>query len=296
MACVYTIVAYGADAAALQAAGERALDEVDRIDRLMSHYRPDSPLSRVNREGAHGPVAVPPELAAFVELCLRYSRESGGAFDVTVGPLMKTWGFFGGEGRLPDESEIAAARESVGFTHVIIDLQRSTIAFDRPGVELDLGGIAKGYAVDRAVAVLARAGVAAALVSAGGSTVYGMGAPPGRKGWEVSIQDPLRPRRIARRVVLRDRALSVAGARGKFFEAGGVVYSHIMDPHTGRPVRDVAGTAVLTDTGTAGDALDDAFFVLGVSGSRDYLKHLPRTEAFVFRPAGRHGALVHLVN
>jgi FAD:protein FMN transferase len=293
MACVYTVVAYGQDVAALAVAAERALDEVDRIDRLMSHYRPESPLSRLNRDAAQGPVAVEPELVAFLAECLRYSRESGGAFDVTVGPLMKTWGFFGGEGRLPGEREIAAARERVGYGHVVLDVERSTVRFDRPGVDLDLGGIAKGYAVDRAVGVLARAGIQTALVSAGGSTVYAMGAPPGSKGWEIALEDPLHPPKIRRELLLRDRALSVSGRRPKSFEAGGVVYSHIMDPRTGRPARDVASVAVVTDTGTTGDALDDAFFVLGLSESREYLKGLARTEVFFFLPSGR---VVHLAN
>jgi FAD:protein FMN transferase len=296
MACLYEVVAYGPDPAALAEATERALDEVDRIDALMSHYRVDSPLSRLNREAAFGPVAVEPELLAFLAVCLRYSRDSAGAFDVTVGPLMKTWGFFGGEGRLPEAREIAAAREVVGYGHVVLDSDRSTVRFDHAGVEIDLGGIAKGYAVDRAVAVLARAGITAALVSAGGSTFYALGAPPGRRGWEVSLQNPVHPGRVARTVVLRDRALSVAGSRGKWFEAAGISYSHIMDPRTGWPARDVLGVAVLTDSGTAGDALDNAFFVLGASGSREYLKHLPPAEAFFFLPDGPGSRLVHLVN
>ncbi len=297
MACVYTIVAYGREAVSLAAATERALDEVDRIDRLMSHYRVESPLSRLNREGARGPVAVEPELLAFLARCLRYSGESGGAFDVTVGPLMKTWGFFGGEGRLPEDREIAAVREVVGYGHVFLESARGTVRFDRAGIEIDLGGIAKGYAVDRAVGVLAEAGVTAALVSAGGSTLYALGAPPGQKGWEIAIEDPLRPGRVARKVVLRDRALSVAGSRGKAFEADGALYSHIMDPRTGRPVPDIAGVAVVTDTGTAGDALDNAFFVLGVAGTREYLKRLPPTEAYFFLPSSaRESRLMRLAN
>jgi FAD:protein FMN transferase len=296
MACVYTIVAYGGERQALAEAVERALDEVDRVDRLMSHYRFDSPLSRLNRDADRGPVAVEPELVAFLAECLRYSRESGGAFDVTVGPLMKAWGFFGGEGRLPDESELATAREGVGYEHVVLDGERSTVRFDRHGVELDLGGIAKGYAVDQAVGVLTRAGVTAALVSAGGSTVFALGAPPGSMGWEIALEDPVHPPRIARRVRLRDRALSVSGRRAKSFEAGGVVHSHIMDPRTGRPARDVASVAVVTLTGTAGDALDDAFFVMGVSGTREYLKRLPPTEVFFFLPHRRGWRLVRLVN
>jgi thiamine biosynthesis lipoprotein len=296
MACVYSVVAYGPDPVALAAAAEQALDEVDRIDRLMSHYRPESPLSRLNREAASGPVVVEPELLAFLAECLRFSRESGGAFDVTVGPLMKTWGFFGGEGHLPEASEITSALAKVGYRHVVLDPTRGTVAFDRAGVELDLGGIAKGYAVDRARSVLAGAGVTAALVSAGGSTLYAMGAPPGRKAWEVALQDPVRPGRIVRTIRLRDRALSVAGSRGRFFEAGGTIYSHIMDPRTGRPVRDVLGVAVLTATGTEGDALDDAFFVLGVPGTREYLERLAPTEVFFFEPGGGGSRRLHLVN
>ncbi len=297
MGCVYTIVAYGPDAAALPRILDAAFDEVDRIDRLMSHYKPESPLSRLNREAARGPVSVEPELFDFLAECLRWSRDSDGAFDVTVGPLMKAWGFFGGEGRVPDAGEIPELLGRVGYRHVDLQPGARIVRFDRPGVELDLGGIAKGYAVDRVVELLTRQQVRAALVSAGGSTLYGLGAPPGRKGWEVGIQDPTDPRRIARKVLLRDRALSVAGRREKSFEVGGVTYAHIMDPRTGRPVEGVLSVAVLAGSGTAGDALDDAFFVQGVEKARDYLRRLPPTEVFFFLPEGRaRFKLAHLRN
>jgi len=297
MGCVYTIVAYGPDVRALPGILEAALDEVDRIDRLMSHYKPESPLSRLNREAARGPVEVEPELFDFLAECLRWSRDSEGAFDVTVGPLMKAWGFFRGEGRVPEAGEISEALGRVGYRHVDLQPEARTVRFDRPGVELDLGGIAKGYAVDRVVDLLKRHGVAAALVSAGGSTIYGLGAPPGRKGWEVGIQDPADPRRIARKILLRDRALSVAGRREKSFEVGGVTYAHIMDPRTGRPVEGMLSVAVLATSGTAGDALDDAFFVQGVQKARECVKRLPPTEVFFFLPAGSAGGKrAHLRN
>jgi thiamine biosynthesis lipoprotein len=180
MACVYAIEAYGPDAGALTRILERALDEVDRIDRLMSHYKPESPLSRVNREAAQRPVAVDPELFDFIAEAMRYHRESGGAFDITVGPLMTAWGFFRGEGRVPSDGELALVRRRVGAAHVALNPADRTIAFDQHGVELDLGGIAKGYAVDRVVALLEQHGVDAALVSAGGSTIYGLAARDGR--------------------------------------------------------------------------------------------------------------------
>ena len=289
MACAYAIVAYGEDARALPRVVEAAFDEVDRIDRLMSHYKPQSPLSRLNREAARGPVAVEPELFDFIAESLRYSRESAGAFDVTVGPLMKAWGFFRGGGRIPGEEELADLRQRVGYRHVVLDPQAKTIRFDRPGVELDLGGIAKGYAVDRAVAVLGSGGVAAALVSAGGSTVFGLGAPPGEDAWEVAVQDPVEDGATAFTVRLKDRALSVSGRYGKSFVKDGVTYSHIMDPRTGRPAEGVLSVAVLSATGAEGDALDDALLVQGVDAGKAYLRRLPAVEAYFFvpRPGGK---------
>jgi thiamine biosynthesis lipoprotein len=289
MACVYAIDAYGPDAAALPRIVEDAFDEVDRIDRLMSHYKADSPLSRINREAAQHPVAVEPELFDFIADAMRYNRESGGAFDITVGPLMKAWGFFRGDGHMPSGDELAAARRHVGATHVVLNPADRTIAFDEPGVELDLGGIAKGYAVDRAIGLLKRRQIAAALVSSGGSTIYGLGAPPGRNGWDVTIQDPIDARKTAHTVTLKDRALSVAGRSEKSFESGGVRYSHIMDPRTGRPVQGLLTVAVLAGTGTAGDALDDALFVMGPERSRAYLRTLPGVEAFFFLPDSARG-------
>jgi thiamine biosynthesis lipoprotein len=294
MACVYAIDAYGPDATALPRILDDALDEVDRIDRLMSHYKPDSPLSRLNREAARHPVTVDAELFDFIADAMRYNRESGGAFDITVGPLMKAWGFFGGEGRVPSDDELAAARRHVGGAHVVLNPADKTIGFDETGVELDLGGIAKGYAVDRVIALLRQRRIAAALVSAGGSTIYGLGAPPGRNGWDVAVQDPIDTRKVALTVTLRDRALSVSGTSEKSFESGGTRYSHIMDPRTGWPVQGVLSVAVLTRSGTAGDALDNAFFVLGPELSRSYLRKLPGTEVLFFLPdAQRPWKIVH---
>jgi len=296
MGCTYAIAAYGRDAQELPWIVDRALDEVDRIDRLMSHYRPESPLSRLNREAAGGPVEVEPELFDFIAECLRYGRDSLGAFDITVGPLMKAWGFFRGEGRVPGQPELSELRGRIGYQHVILDPKEKTVRFERPGVELDLGGIAKGYAVDRVVSLLKEHGVVVALVSAGGSTLYGLGAPPGGNGWEVKVRDPIDGRSVAFTARLRDRALSVSGSREKAFEIGGVTYSHVMDPGTGMPAQGVLGVAVLTGSGTAGDALDNAFYVQGPRKASEYLKRLPPTEALLFLADGKEWKLVRLRN
>ncbi len=297
MACTYTVVVYGRDARQLPRGVNAALDEVDRLDRLMSHYKSESPLSHVNRDAASGPVKTDPELFDFIAECVRYSRASDGAFDITVGPLMKAWGFFRGEGRLPDANELAEVRNKIGYRHLMLNPQEKTIQFDRPGVELDLGGFAKGYAVDRAVGVLRAHGIERALVSAGGSTIYALGAPPESPAWEVKIQDPLDSRKVAMTVHLKDQAVSVSGSSEKFFEVGGVRYSHVMDPRTGRPVPRVLSVVVLTGTGTAGDALDNVFYVEGVGKGREYLKRLPETEVFFFLPGARkQWRMVHLTS
>jgi thiamine biosynthesis lipoprotein len=288
MACVYAIEAYGPDAQKLPSVVNEAFDEVDRIDRLMSHYRTDSPLSRLNREAGRNAVPVEPELFDFIADAMRYTRQSDGAFDITVGPLMKAWGFFRGEGRMPSPGELADARRHVGAAHVTLNATANSIQFDAPGVELDLGGIAKGYAVDRVVGLLREGGISAALISAGGSTIYALGSQPGQEGWDVTIQDPIDSRRIARTIRLKDRALSVAGSSEKAFEFEGVRYSHIMDPRSGRPVQGVLSVVVLANTGTVGDALDDALFVLGPSRSSRYVKEWRGTEAWFFLPAPGH--------
>jgi thiamine biosynthesis lipoprotein len=295
MGCVYAIVAYGEDPEALRRTVEEALDEVDRLDRLMSNYKPESPLSELNRHAADisfaHPVPVDDELFAMISTSQRYSYESDGAFDITVGPLMRAWGFFRGEGKIPTERELTDARGRVGYQHVTLNPDRHEITFDRRGIELDLGGIAKGYAVDRVIRLLRARHVAAALVSAGGSTIYALGAPPGESGWEVSVQDPLQATKTALTLRLKDRVLSIAGRSEKSFERNGIVYSHIMDPRSGRPVQGMLTVAVLCATGTEGDALDDVFFVQGVDKSRAYVRRssTPGVEAYFFLPNGRHG-------
>jgi thiamine biosynthesis lipoprotein len=262
----------------------------------MSHYKPDSQLSKINLGGSQGPVVVDQELFDLIAESVRYSRDSDGAFDITVGPLMKAWGFFMGDGKLAPDAELEKLKPRIGYQHIIMDAAAKSIRFDVTGAELDLGGIAKGYAVDRAVRILRAAGLSNALVSAGGSTVYGMGAPLGSGGWPVEIQDPLDPKKVGHKVMLRDRALSVSGSSEKFFEAGGVRYSHIMDPRTLKPVQGILAVAVLTTTGTIGDALDNVFFVQGVDQTRANLaKHPAGTEVIFFLPDGdAKWTLVHV--
>jgi thiamine biosynthesis lipoprotein len=289
MACIYTIAVYGSDPKQLPLITTAALDEVDRIDDLMSNYKPDSPLSRINREAAKRPVAVEPELFRFLQHCIKYSQQSEGAFDITVGPLMKAWGFFRGEGRIPWFFELWNVTRKVGCQHLVLDDKQRTIQFGRSGMELDLGGIAKGYAVDRVIELLKQYKIERAMVSAGGSTLYGLGSPPEATGWEVKLRDPIFPHDSSKSpatVCLKNQALSVSGNYEKFFKVRGATYSHIMDPRTGRPVENMLSVAVISQNGTDGDALDNMFYVQGVERGKALLPLYPKIEVFFFLPDG----------
>lgn len=266
MGTAYSVVLYGEDQEKLEAAASAAFDEVRRLDRMLSNYRPDSEWSRVNRMAADGPVKVSAELFALLERCMDYSRQSEGAFDITVGPLMRIWGFYRGTGRLPAPEDVARARKTVGWSNVILDARRQTVRFRIPGVELDPGGVGKGYAVDRMVEVLKAHGIASALVSAGTSSIYGLGRPPGEAGWRVQIRHPRDWTRTVEEVVLRDESLSTSGDYEKFFEAGGKLYSHIMDPRTGRPAASgVVSVSVVAPSTLDSEVWAKPFFVLGRS-------------------------------
>ncbi len=275
MGTIYTIVAYGRDRALLSEAVNEAFDEIDRLDAQMSNYKPDSELSVINREGAQHEVTVSPNLFGLIQYSLKASAESGGDFDITVGPLMKVWGFFRGQGRLPGPSEIAKVEKTIGYQHVHLDPARRTIRFDEPGVELDLGGIGKGYAVDQAVEILRSSGVDAALVSSGGSSIYALGAPPGERGWKITVRDPYHDDKAADVLRLKNFALSTSGNYEKFFKIDGKIYCHIMDPHTGRPVQGMLSTVAAVPTGVETEGLTKIFFVGGVEKSRAYLATHP---------------------
>jgi thiamine biosynthesis lipoprotein len=263
MGSVYTIVAYGKDRNILQSAIDLAFEEVRRLDDLLSNYKPRSEWSQVNREAAAGPVRVSPELFALLEACLRYSESSDGAFDITVGPLVRTWGFFRGSGRLPHRAEIRTALARVGYKNVILDRDNLTVRFTRSGVEIDPGGIGKGYTVDRLAEILRERGVTSALISAGGSSMYGIGAPPNEKGWPVKIRHPKDPDQTAGEALLKDSSMATSGTSEKFFISGGRLYSHIFDPRTGYPAAGMLSVSVLAQRAIDSEAWTKPMFILG---------------------------------
>lgn len=273
MGATYMVALYGYDRNQMEAAVEAAFDEVRRLDRMLSNYRPNSELGELNRYAAEHPVKVTPELFQVLRKCVEYSRESEGAFDISVGPLMKVWGFYKGTGHLPKKEEVARALEKVGYRNILLDPEERTVRFARPGVELDPGGIGKGYAVDRMVDVLKENGITSALVNAGGSSIYGLGAPNHDQGWEVKIRDPRDATKTVATLYLKDQSMSTSGSYEKFFEADGKIYSHIMDPRSGYPARGMLSVSVTSPKTIDSEAWAKPYFILGRQWAA---KHKPK--------------------
>jgi thiamine biosynthesis lipoprotein len=264
MGSSFSLVLYGKDRPMLESAGRAAMDEAHRLDRLLSNYRSDSPWSAVNRDAAKRAVSVPPELFDLLSACLDYSRQTGGAFDVTVGPLTRLWGFHDGDGALPRPTAIAETLQRVGYRHLRLDRGRQAIRFSRPGMELDPGGVGKGYAVDRMVGVLREHHVGVGLISASGSSIYGMGAPPDEpRGWRITIGAPDQADRAASVVFLKDVSMSTSGSYGKFFRAAGRNYAHILDPRTGYPAQGTALVSVIAPRTIDSEVWTKPYFING---------------------------------
>lgn len=273
MGSTYTIVAYGEDRLKLETAVEAAFDEVRRLDNLISNYKPKSEWSLVNRGAATGPVRVSREVIDLIDACLEYSRKSGGAFDITVGPLVRTWGFYKGSGRLPHRAEIRNALGKVGYRNVIVDKETQSVSFAKPGVEIDPGGIGKGYAVDRVATLLREMGIQSAFINAGNSSMYAIGAPPGEKGWKVKIRHPLEPSKTVAELTLTGKSMSTSGTSEKFFISGGKRYSHIFDPRTGYPAPGMLSVSVVAPRTIDSEAWTKPNFILGREWAR---KNMPK--------------------
>lgn len=242
----------------------RCWSEADRLEKIFSRYDPDSELNRINREAGRGPVAVSAEMFEVLARARELSRLTEGAFDVTVGPLMEIWGFFPErEGKDPSPGEIGAVLSRVGWEKLELDRDRQTVRFLSPGLEIDLGALAKGYVVDRLAACLVEEGVDAALINAGGD-IYGLGRHPEGRGWRIGVEHPRREGEILAVLELEDRAVATSGDYRNYFIRHNRRYSHIIDPRTGEP----AGTGVVESTVLApdcltADGLTTALFVLG---------------------------------
>lgn len=241
-------------------AGYRRLDEVNR---LMSDYLEDSEVGRLNRAPPGTPIAVAPETLACVQAARRFGQASGGAFDATCRPLVTLWKRCGAAGRLPTDDELVAARALVGSNRIIVDETNRTLALTEAGVQLDLGGIAKGYALDLAAQAMQDAGAASVLVDVGGD-VLAIGTLPDGQSWRIGVKHPFE-NALVTYLRLSNRAVATSGIQQRFYDIDGRRYSHIIDPRTGQPTEQAPSVTVIAPDGITADAWATAFSVLTVA-------------------------------
>lgn len=278
-----------------------ALDLIDHLESLLSAYREDSEVSRLNREACHREIVVSPELYELLELSARLTRDTDGAFDVAAGALIKTWGFFRGPRRVPEPEERKEALRRTGMHHVVLNPERRSVRFLRPGVEINLGSIGKGYALDRAATLLREEfGIRSALLHGGHSSVYAIGSLPGVErepsaigksegGWPVGLTHPEDPRIRLKTVWLQNGGLGVSAKTYRYLEWRGQKLGHILDPRTGWPAQGIAQVSVLAPSAAEADALATALFVLGEDAARRYLASHPEVRAILLSEPQREG-------
>jgi FAD:protein FMN transferase len=269
MATRFEVVLHGDNEALLRAAAEEALAEVDRLENQLSLYRPGSEIAQLNARAAHEPVQVSPEVFALLQHAAQLSTETQGAFDITIAPLVRCWGFMGGSGRLPTSGEVEVARALVGMDKVLFDVRERRVRFSSPGVMLDLGAIGKGYAVERGLEILREAEVTSALLHGGTSTVGAIGCPPDAEAWLVAVNLPTLDGSLRRQEFhLRDVAMSVSAGAGRMFTLQGQTFGHVLDPRTGQPVAHATLAVVVAPKATETDAFSTALLTLGAAGQK----------------------------
>lgn len=263
-----------------EAAISAVFDELRRIDNEFSTYKPDSEVSRVNAGAAQAPMRISEELFDLIATSIEYSQLTRGTFDITYASVGYMYSY--PDRVRPTDAQIAAALPESNYRHIHLDKAAHTVFFDHAGVRIDFGGIGKGYAVDRGIAVLQRLGVTRAMVNAGGdSRIIGdrFGKP-----WIIGIRDPDDRNRTILKIPLADTAFSTSGDYERFFDEGGVRYHHILDPQTGRSPHKVRSVTIIGPNATRTDALTKSVFVMGVPAGLDFIDTLPDIDAVAITP------------
>lgn len=272
-----------------QIAVRAAFDEIERVNHLLNNYDPKSEVSTINRAAGQGVVSVSPETLEAIAGAKYYGDLSDGALDITIGPLLKVWGFARetpGTPEPPSAASLDRAKRLVSYRLIQLDAIRGVAGLPQEGMWIDTGSFAKGYVVDRAAKLLKSLGVARALITAGG-TIFAMGNKKGDIPWRVGIRHPREEGKLLGSIPLVDQAVSTSGDYERFYRHGGRRICHIIDPRSGQPVKAVQGISVIAPTALASDALSTSLFVLGVREGLALVKNLPETEAMIVDEEGR---------
>lgn len=277
-----------------------ALDLIDSIESQLTIYRDTSEVLEINRNASEKPVDVEPRLFDLLRKTQEWHRSTGGAYDITSGPLSRAWGFSRRQGRVPNEAELESARGLVGSQHLCLDETTQSLRFLKPGVEINLNSVGKGYALDRCRELLSDFGIVDFLLHGGQSSVLAGGSPglgpDGRSlgRWTVGVGHPLRPSRRLAELHVGNGAVGTSGAGFQFFRHEGKRYGHILDPRTGMPAENVFSVSVVAPTAAEADALSTAFYVMGCDAAERYCSTRPDIGFLMLLPSSG-GSAVELV-
>lgn len=252
-----------------------ALDEVTRLEKVLSYFEEESEISQINTWAGRDFVEVSPEVYGLLKQCAAIFEETRGAFDITATPLSEVWGFMARKGKVPEESQRLQALSLVDGKGILWDDGRWAVRLPRCGMRISLGSIGKGFALDQAATVLESGGVENFLFHGGNSSVLARGMRRGRKDWLVGLHHPLKPGRRLREIPLQNRALGTSGSATQFFWWQGKRYGHVLDPRSGFPAEGVLSVTVLASTAMEADALATAFYVMGVEASKEFCENRP---------------------
>ena len=268
------------------AAIDAAFKEMERIEKVFSKFNKNSEVSNINRLAGLEKVAASEEVFKLTEKSVYYSRISDGAFDITVAPLMEIWGFVRRHKSIPDKETIENALEGVGYKNIELDPKKLSVKFLNKKTKIDFGGIAKGYAVDRAKDVLVSRGIKNGLVNLGGN-IFALGSAPGNKAWKIGVEDPRNKGKLLRSFELTNRAISTSGNYERFFEIGGKRYSHIINPLTGEPCQGIISVTVAADSAEQADGLSTAIFVMGEEKGLNLAKSIKGIKVLILKEDGK---------
>ncbi len=282
----FDITVVAADSARADQYIEMAVNEINRIERIISSWDPDTETSDINRNAGIRPVQVDPELFGLIERSIAISRLTDGAFDISYAAMDKIWKFDGSMKEMPSEEAIKASVSKVGYQNIILDKAHSTVFLKLPGMKIGFGGIGKGYAADKAKALLMKAGVSAGIINASGD-MNTWGKQPDGKEWEIGITNPLDKNKVFGVFPLSQGAVVTSGTYEKYVTFNGKRYSHIIDPKTGYPTTGIISATVFAPKAELADALATSVFVMGIDVGLDRLSQLPGVDCIIIDENGK---------
>lgn len=264
---------------------DTGVQEIQRIEKLISSWDPESQTSEINRNAGRKPVEVDPELFQLIERAIGISKLTDGAFDISYASMDRIWKFDGSMKKMPSEEEIAASVSKVGYKNILLDPGNSTVFLKKEGMKIGFGAIGKGYAADAAKALLMKEGVSAGIINASGD-MNTWGKQPGGKDWTVAITNPLNKNTAFATLPLKEGAVVTSGDYEKFVNFDGVRYAHIINPKTGYPSTGIISVSVFAPKAELADALATSVFVMGNEIGLDRINQLPRIECIIIDEQG----------